>query len=429
MAGMMAGMVVGMIDRPLRFCMITTFYPPYSFGGDAVFVQRLSGELARRGHHVEVIHCIDSYRLLAGGEPHGTYEEEPNLVVHGLRSRFGPFSPLATQQTGRPIFTAASIQSVLDKGFDVIHYHNVSLVGGPLVLSMGSGIKLYTTHEFWLVCPMHVLFRDGQRVCTEAHCLPCTLRHGRPPQWWRYTRMLPAALRHVDRFLAPSRFAIAMHRARGLDLPFSHLPYFVPPPTPAKATSSPLPSAQAAQPYFLFVGRLERIKGVQTLIPFFRAQNQMRLLIAGTGGYESELRRQAAGAPNIHFLGHLPMPELSALYSHALALLVPSLCYEIFGLVVPEAFAHGTPVIARRIGGLADIVPESGAGFVFDDDPSLQRSVEVLQSNSVLRAELGARARRAYWANWSPDVHVQRYLSIIGDLLAPGDQSVGHGAP
>ena len=48
----------------LRFCMITTFYPPYSFGGDAVFVQRLCNELASRGHHVEIIHCRDSFRIL-----------------------------------------------------------------------------------------------------------------------------------------------------------------------------------------------------------------------------------------------------------------------------------------------------------------------------------------------------------------------------
>ena len=45
--------------------MITTFYPPYNFGGDGVFVQRLSNELARRGHLVEVIHCTDAYRLAA----------------------------------------------------------------------------------------------------------------------------------------------------------------------------------------------------------------------------------------------------------------------------------------------------------------------------------------------------------------------------
>lgn len=48
----------------MRFCMITTFYPPYSFGGDAVFVQAISRLLAERGHRVDVIHCMDSYRAL-----------------------------------------------------------------------------------------------------------------------------------------------------------------------------------------------------------------------------------------------------------------------------------------------------------------------------------------------------------------------------
>ena len=43
-----------MSDRPLRFCMITTFFPPHNFGGDGIFVQRLSHELARRGKYVEV---------------------------------------------------------------------------------------------------------------------------------------------------------------------------------------------------------------------------------------------------------------------------------------------------------------------------------------------------------------------------------------
>ena len=50
-------------NRPLRFCMITTFYPPYNCGGDGIFVHQLSNELARRGHQVDVIHCIDAYRL------------------------------------------------------------------------------------------------------------------------------------------------------------------------------------------------------------------------------------------------------------------------------------------------------------------------------------------------------------------------------
>ena len=48
----------------MRFCMVTTFFPPYHFGGDAVFVANLANLLAGAGHHVEVVHCVDSFRLL-----------------------------------------------------------------------------------------------------------------------------------------------------------------------------------------------------------------------------------------------------------------------------------------------------------------------------------------------------------------------------
>jgi len=126
--------------------MITTFYPPYNFGGDGIFVHRLANELAQRGHHVEVIHCRDAYRLLARQEPATPYADHPNVTVHGLESPWGILSPLATQQTGLSLFKAARIQEILRTGFDVLHYHNISLLG-PKVLTYGQGIKLYTFQQ------------------------------------------------------------------------------------------------------------------------------------------------------------------------------------------------------------------------------------------------------------------------------------------
>src|ERR1051325_402073 len=152
------------VDRPLRFCMITTFFPPYNFGGDGVFIHALSNELARRGHHVDVIHCLDAYRL-RGAAPQKAFANHPNVTVHALKSRFGFLSPLATQQTGLPLFKSAHLRRILCKGFDVIHYHNISLVGVPGILKYGEGIKLYTMHEYWLVCPTHMLFRYNREVC------------------------------------------------------------------------------------------------------------------------------------------------------------------------------------------------------------------------------------------------------------------------
>ena len=107
-------------------------------------------ELAQRGHSVDVIHCLDSYHALAAREPETSPIDHPNIKVHGLKSGVGFVSPLATQQTGRPLFKASRIRRILQKGFDVIHYHNISLIGGPKILQYGSGIKLYARAEAYV---------------------------------------------------------------------------------------------------------------------------------------------------------------------------------------------------------------------------------------------------------------------------------------
>ena len=191
-------------------------------------MHRLSNELARSGHTVDVIHCIDAYHLRTGREPQQPYDDHPNVTVHGLKSPFGLLSPLATQQMGYPLFKSVRIQQILQQGFDVIHYHNISLVGGPKILQYGQGIKLYTMHEYWLVCPTHVLFKYNRTACIQPHCFACNLTYKRPPQWWRYLRLLETAVKNVDAFIAPSRFCMNVHLQKGLNVPIVHLPNFVP---------------------------------------------------------------------------------------------------------------------------------------------------------------------------------------------------------
>ena len=182
--------------RPLRIAMLTTFYPPYNFGGDGIGTQRLAQALVRRGHQVTVIHDVDAFNSLnKGAEPSRTPEPE-GLEVRRLRSGLGVLSPLLTQQTGRPMVNGRAIKKILaDGAFDVVHFNNISLVGGPGLLSAGKGVKIYEAHEHWLVCPSHVLWRHGREVCTGRECFRCTLHHGRPPQLWRYTGYLERQLR------------------------------------------------------------------------------------------------------------------------------------------------------------------------------------------------------------------------------------------
>ncbi len=407
-----------MTTQPLRFCMITTFYPPYNLGGDGIFVHRLSNELARRGHHVEVIHCIDAYRFKTRREPRESYDDHPNVTVHGLRSPFGILSPLATQQTGFPLFKAAHIRKILEAPFDVIHYHNISLVGGPKILKYGQAIKLYTMHEYWLVCPTHVLFRFNRAACIRPHCFACSLTYKRPPQWWRYFGVLNAAVKHVDAFIAPSRFSIEAHHQRGFNIPIVHLPLFAPSAEVASPSSGD-PGAQAPDaPYFLFVGRLEKLKGLHTIIPIFRHHPKAQLWIAGTGSDETQLQQLAEGSVNIRFLGHLSSRTLQAAYRQAVAVIVPSLGLESFTQVVIEAFAQQTPVIARKVGGLPELIEESGGGFVYTTEQELVAAMDQLVADPSYRRKLGLCGYQAYQQKWTAEAHLQRYFELIREIVA-----------
>jgi len=418
------GAASGITDRPLRFCMITTFYPPYNFGGDGVFVHQLSNELARRGHRVDVIHCIDAYRLLSGQRPNATYDNHPNVTVHGLKSPFGLLSPVATQQTGFPFFKSARIRQILAKGFDVIHYHNISLVGGPKILEYGQGIKLYTMHEYWLVCPTHVLFRFNRAVCTRRHCFTCGLTYKRPPQWWRYSGLIQTAVQHVDAFIAPSRFSKEIHHRMGFNAPIVHMPLFVPANDQRSPQFEQPESGECQRPYFLFVGRLEKLKGLQTLIPVFHRYRKAQLWVAGTGNYESTLRRMAEHSDNVRFLGHVSGQQLQSLYRRSLALIVPSICYDAAPLVAIEAFRECTPAVVRNLGGMPEIIQESGGGFIYDTEEKLVGAMDKLLQDPLCRRQLGLNGYNAYREKWTADAHLKSYFALIDEIAtARGDLS------
>lgn len=409
--------------RSLRFCMFTTFYPPHSFGGDAIGIQRLSHALVRRGHHVTVVHDVDAYNALHRGPAPLPITVDEGVEVIGLRSGLGIVSPLLTQQFGRPVANAGRIAEILRQGnFDVVNYHNVSLVGGPGLFRLGgNAVTLYMAHEHWLICPMHVLWKDGRERCEQPECFKCSISYRRPPQLWRNSGLLEREAANVDAFIAMSEFSRDMHRRRGFKRDMEVLPYFLPDPESAGTPEAVGPSPHD-RPFFFFAGRLERIKGLQDVIPVFRTYQGADLVIAGDGEFGNVLREQAAGMANVRFVGRLTPDALSNYYRHSIATIVPSLCYETFGIVLIEAFRQGTPVIARRLGPFPEIVERSGGGELFHNTEELVQAMIRLQEDPAHRARLARAAYRGYVERWSESAVMPQYLGIVRRAAARRDQ-------
>jgi glycosyltransferase involved in cell wall biosynthesis len=395
--------------RRLRFCHVTTFYPPHSFGGDGIAVQRLADALARRGHEVTVVHAVEAFNSLHDGASPAVPDDD-RVVRRGLDSRLGKLSPLLTHQLGRPVVHRRRLAQLLDDKFDVINFHNVSLVGGPGVLSYGTGVKVYTAHEHWLVCPTHVLWRYNREPCDDRQCLRCVLAHHRPPQIWRWTPMLERSVRHVDAFIALSEFSRRKHSEYGFRREMEVLPCFAPDP---EREAEVAPAVLPSRPYVLYSGRLERLKGLDDVIPLFERDLGVDLLIAGTGTHERELKAAASGVDSVRFLGWLDQGALRWYYRHALAVIVPTVGYETFGQAVIEAFSNGVPVIARRQGPLPELVDDTGGGETFTTGGELQDILRRLLADPNLRIRYGTRGRAAFESQFCEDAVVPRYLDIV----------------
>jgi D-inositol-3-phosphate glycosyltransferase len=160
----------------------------------------------------------------------------------------------------------------------------------------------------------------------------------------------------------------------------------------------------ATSPVLLWVGRLEKLKGVDILIgAVAQIPEDLTLLIVGgderAASLKAELRAQAEAAGiagRMRFEGAVAHDALPLYYSAADVCVVPSY-YESFGLVAVEAMACGIPVVASRVGGLVSTVSDGETGYLIPwrcPEPFAEK-LEVLLANPELRANFGRSARRS----------------------------------
>jgi glycosyltransferase involved in cell wall biosynthesis len=396
----------------MRFGMVTTFYPPFSYGGDATYVRNLAKSVAALGHEVEVIASTDAYFVRSKDQGEADVTAEDGITVHRLSHPAGILAPLMSHQSGRAALHAPALKAFLAKPFDVLHFHNISLMGAPGVLGMGEArARLLSLHDHWLICPTHVLWKNRSRACDRRTCFSCSIRSGLPPQLWRYTGLRDRYLRKVDRLLAPSRFTADMHRENGVDAPIDVLPLF-------SSIDRPSNAPEIKRNRIVFAGRVMALKGIANLVRVVARMPDVELVVIGEGELRADLTAKYASHPNIRFLGKIDQQALADHYASAAAIVIPSIVPETFGLTLVEAAACGTPAIVRKgAGGAAEIVQATGGGLLYDGDQELAAAIRRLIEDRPLRDSLGALARSGYLARYTQEKHVAAYLAHVEDVL------------
>ena len=167
----------------------------------------------------------------------------------------------------------------------------------------------------------------------------------------------------------------------------------------------------------LYVGRLSEEKQLTQIRPALAALPNARLVLVGDGPARSELERYFAGMP-VAFMGYLQGERLSQAYASADIFVFPSRL-ETFGLVVLEAMASGLPVLASRVGGVADMVNEGVSGYTFEsgDTAMLRAGLRKIASSRENIRWMGAQAR-VYAEKQSWDAIMDELIEVYASLIA-----------
>lgn len=305
---------------------------------------------------------------------------------------------------------------------DLVHFHNIFPLLSPAVYYAARAERVpvvQTLHNYRLLCPNAFLFRRGQ-VCREClhnfFLLPALIyrcyRNNRAATtvlalMLMVHRMLNTWERMVDFFIVPSSFSREQFVNAGL--PGERMvvkPHFV----------YPDPGAGEGKGRFaVFIGRLSEEKGIHTLLSAWKRINgRIPLKIIGSGPLVADVVKMAHAVPNLQYLGFKSQKEIYDIVGNASVLVFPSEWNETFGLVSVEAFAKGTPVIASRIGSLAEIVEHGRTGLLFQpgDEEDLAAKVEWIFSYPRQLAKMRQETRAEYLSRYTAEKNGKMLIAI-----------------
>jgi glycosyltransferase involved in cell wall biosynthesis len=376
---------------------------------------------------VNILLLHNSY-LQAGGEDVVYANESKLLERHGHRvTRFSVHNDQVAAMprvklAAKTLWNRSACREIAGiiraNRIQVCHFHNTFPLISPAAYyaARDEGVPVVQTlHNFRLICPKAVLFRDG-RVCEDCVHAPFAW----PSVLHRCYRGDRAATAVTALMLATHRVVGTWQNRIGVYIALSRYcrDKFVEAGLPAdQIVVKPnfLMDDPGAGPgdgaYALFVGRLAEEKGVRTLLQAWKAlPSSIPLKIAGDGPLSGEVAAASQQSPHIEHLGRVPSARVTALMQKATALIFASEWFEAGPMTIVEALACGTPVIASNLGSAGEVVADGRTGFHFlaGDPHSL---AETVRSRWAALGDLRRAARQQFEAEHTPQQNYRRLMS------------------
>jgi len=315
---------------------------------------------------------------------------------------------------------------------DIAHIHkfNNSLTPSILYALKKRDIPVVQTlHDYRTVCPNYNLYDFNKfEICEDCkgHKYFNALRRRCHEIGSSYLVGLNIAIESylyhflktyentIDLFIAPSKFLREKMIEFGVDKnKIVHIPNFI-------HYEKFIPNYNNSD-YILYFGRIEKHKGVKTIIEAMKYVRSTKLYVVGEGTYKDELEKYVKEnrIKNVLFLGFITEMELKEVIRNSLFIVVPSEWYEPFGLVVLESNASGKPVIASRIGGLAELVEEDVNGLLFEPGniEDLLDKVDNLLANRDTVVRMGINARKKIEEEYNEDEHYERLMETYSKVV------------
>lgn len=309
---------------------------------------------------------------------------------------------------------------------DIVHVHNTLIIISPAVYYAAKRYQIpvvQTMHNFRMLCPGGEFFRNGS-ICEECiqKGIYCALKNRcyRNSLYQTFACVLNTMI-HRHSGIYKKIFYICLtefNKEKLLQLNKKKMvvdanKIYIKPNFTYSLNNSI--SHSIVRTYYLYIGRIEDIKGINLITEAFSKMPDKKLVVVGTGSKLDSLKSTAS--QNVEFLGFLKHNELSKVLTGAKAVIVASQWYETFGMIVTEAYAAAVPVIVGDIGNVSALVDEKRTGlkFIYNSIDSLRSTI--YEFEHLNQYTLSSNAYKKYMNEFSPDINYKLLIDIYYDVI------------